>query len=202
MTSWRSGCRRSRFEKINDAVGCRLLVSSVLAVEPLVVTLVLDPAATARFAELRSALFPAGRTAVGAHVTLFHAVPGALTASVLADVAAACARPGFPVSVDAVMALGRGAAFRLSSPVLAQVHRTLQQSWWESLTAQDRQAFRPHVTVQNKVSPAVARSTVQQLSNSFSPYEVHALGLAVWRYVGGPWEPVETVRFEGAPAAG
>ena len=38
------------------------------------------------------------------------------------------------------------------------------------LTAQDRQGFRAHVTIQNKVTPEVARSTLAALSAVFTPF--------------------------------
>lgn len=163
--------------------------------DPLVVTLVLDEPSAARFDAERQELFPSGRTSIGAHVTLFHAVPGEMVPSVLADLAALEVDGPFPVAVTEVLPLGRGAAYRLAAPALDAVHRTLQRSWWESLTAQDRQGFRAHVTVQNKVTSEVARRTVQRLRADFAPFDVTALGVAVWRYVGGPWEPVETVLF-------
>lgn len=163
--------------------------------DPLVVTLVLGDESAARFDAERRELFPSGRTSIGAHVTLFHAVPGSLVDVVLADLAALDVAGPFPVTVTEVVPLGRGAAYRLAAPALAAVHRTLQRSWWASLTAQDRQGFRAHVTVQNKVTPEVAKRTVQRLRADFVPFDVTALGVAVWRYVGGPWEPVQTVRF-------
>ena len=160
-------------------------------------TLVLDDAATARFDAERRELFPAGRTAVGAHVTLFHAVPGARLGSVRDDVARVARRAPFPVRVAEVVALGRGAAYRLEAEPLTDLHRTLQRSWWDDLTPQDRQGFRGHVTVQNKVDADTADRTVQRLRATFVAYDVLATGLAVWRYVGGPWEPEATFPFGG-----
>ncbi len=166
---------------------------------PLVVTLVLDEETTARFEAERAALFPPGRTAVGAHLTLFHAVPGARLDDVRAQVRAQADRPRFGLPVSEVMALGRGAAYRVDSPELAALHAALQRAWWEDLTRQDRQPLRPHVTVQNKVDPDVARATVTDLRAAFRPFTATAEALAVWRYVGGPWEPVEQYAF--APPA-
>lgn len=165
---------------------------------PLVVTAVLDPAATARFDAERRALFPAERLQVGAHLTLFHAVPGEQGDRVLAEVTEVARRPAFRATVAEVVALGRGAAYRLRSPELDGIHRTLQRSWWDVLTPQDQQGFRAHVTVQNKVAVDEARRTVQRLRDAFTPFDVGVDGLAVWRYVGGPWEPVATVPFAAA----
>ncbi len=61
---------------------------------------------------------------------------------------------------------------------------------------------KPHVTVQNKVSPERARALREQLLATFSPFEVEGVGLSLWRYLGGPWEPVGTYRFGGQPEEG
>jgi hypothetical protein len=128
-------------------------------------------------------------------VTLFHALPGHL--DVAPELAAAADRPGFAVRVAAVQPLGRGAAYRIESGELAYVHTQLRAVFEPWLTPQDRQPYRPHVTVQNKVDPAVARETVARLRAAFVPHEVGAVGLALWRYAGGPWEPVSEHPFRG-----
>lgn len=161
---------------------------------PLVVTLALDAAAQARFDAERTRLFPVGRTEVGAHVTLFHAVPGEVEEQVRVDLVHA-AGPAFPVGVAGVLPLGTGAAYALASPELARRHRELQQRWWDHLTPQDQQGFRPHVTVLNKVSPAEARATVAVLRRAFRPYEVRAEGFVLWRYDGGPWTELARIPF-------
>jgi 2'-5' RNA ligase len=163
------------------------------------VTLALDAASQAEFDRQRTAEFPAGRTAVVAHVTLFHALPGDREAEVLRDVRDVAQRPAFLVSVDRLVPLGRGVAYGLSSPDLAAVHAELSSRWADALTSQDRQPYRPHVTVQNKTTPEHARATLDRLRASFRPYEVGAEGIAVWRYVGGPWEHLTTVHFRGEP---
>ena len=91
--------------------------------------------------------------------------------------------------------LGRGVAFELSSGELAQLRGSLADAWEPWLTPQDRQRHRPHVTVQNKVAPEVARALHARLSASFVPGEVEARGLGLWRYLGGPWEPVAELAF-------
>ena len=169
---------------------------------PLVITLALDPVAQQRFDGERAALFPAGRTAVGAHVTLFHAVPGQLEPTVRADLAEVCARAPFTVAVTEVTALGRGAGYRLRAAGLDDVHAQLRRRWQADLTAQDRQGFRPHVTVQNKADVETARRTVAQLRAAFHPFEVGAIGLDLWRYDGGPWTPLASVPFTLSRRAG
>lgn len=158
---------------------------------PLVVTLLLDDAAQERFDAERRALFP--RTQVGAHVTLFHALPGSL--DVAPDLARAADRDAFGVEVTGLMALGRGVAYRIRAAALASVHAELRAGWEAHLTPQDAQPFRPHVTVQNKVPPAEARATFERLSAGFAPFEATATGLALWAYAGGPWEPLSRFPF-------
>ncbi len=157
---------------------------------PLVVSLLIDEASQARLDAERRAWFPPGRTAVGAHVTFFHALPGRHEAQVRADLGEVADRPAFVVHVTGVLPLGRGAAYRLAASELAAVHAELRERWLEWLTPQDRQPLRPHVTVQNKVEPALARETVATLRAGFTPWSARATGLALWRYAGGPWEPL------------
>jgi 2'-5' RNA ligase len=158
--------------------------------QPLIVTLLLAEEAQRRFDRLRAAHFPPERNWLAAHVTLFHALPGEQAPAVDADLAAAAARPPFPVEVTGVRFLGRGVAYSLASPELAELRAGLATAWAPWLTPQDRQPHAPHVTVQNKVDPAVARALHAELGAGFVPETVPARGLALWRYLGGPWEPV------------
>jgi hypothetical protein len=164
---------------------------------PLVVTLLLDNASQERFERERAELFPPGRTAVGAHVTLFHALPGHLVEDVLHRVTGVVDRPPFPVLVAEVIDLGRGAAYRLRSEEVDALHRTLAEGWGEHLTPQDRQPLRAHVTVQNKAPRDVVLATLSSLRSSFSPFTATAIGIAVWRYEGGPWSLVRRLPFRG-----
>jgi 2'-5' RNA ligase len=154
---------------------------------PLVVTLQLEDRARERFDAERAELFPPGRTAVGAHVTMFHALPAYLRPDVEAELSRVTTIPVFPVEVTDVMPLGSGVAYRLHADEAALLHRRLQARWRAHLTRQDAQPFRPHVTVQNKVDPEVARATLERLRTSFSPEVTRAVGVELWRYEGGPW---------------
>jgi 2'-5' RNA ligase len=153
------------------------------------VTLLLDDAAQQRFDRLRAAHFPAERNHLAAHVTLFHALPGEQLAEVRDQLGTAAARPGFPVDVTGVRFLGRGVALDLAAAELTALRRSLAAAFDPWLTRQDRQWSRPHVTVQNKVAPDVARTLHAELSAGFVPEAVGARGLGLWHYRGGPWEP-------------
>ena len=132
---------------------------------------------------------------VGAHVTLFHALPGEQLAAVRAELARVTARPAFPVAVTGVRFLGRGVALDLAAPELLALRSAVARAFDPWLTRQDRQWSRPHVTVQNKVEPAVARSLHAELSAEFVPETVTARGLGLWHYRGGPWEPEDEFAF-------
>ncbi|MGI3783135.1 MAG: 2'-5' RNA ligase family protein [Janthinobacterium lividum] len=154
---------------------------------PLVVTLALPDEVQEELDALRRRWFPSGRTAVGAHLTLFHAVPGELEDQVRTDLTEVAGAGPVALRLTGVMSLGRGAAYAVDSPDLARRHDELQRTWWSHLTRQDQQRLRAHVTLQNKVDPAVARATVEALRTGFSPSEVEAPGFDLWRYDGGPW---------------
>ena len=163
---------------------------------PLVLTVQLDPAAQARFDALRRAHFPPERNHLAAHVTLFHALPGEREDQLRADVAQAARHPPYDLQVVRVRSLGRGVAYDLRSPELAAQRAELARRWAPWLTPQDARPHAPHVTVQNKVDPAAARSLLAQLQAGFVPHAVQATGLALWRYLGGPWEPLAAYLFE------
>jgi 2'-5' RNA ligase len=166
-----------------------------LSEAPLVLTLLLEAAAQERFDRLRAAHFPAGRNHLAAHVTLFHALPGEELPAVQADLDAAADRPAFDVAVTGVRSLGAGVALDLGAPELSRLHEQLAAGWAPWLTRQDAQRLRAHVTVQNKVRPEQARALHAQLTAGFTPERVGATGLGLWRYLGGPWEPVSRHPF-------
>jgi 2'-5' RNA ligase len=165
---------------------------------PLVVTLELEAAAQARFDAERAELFPPGRTAVAAHVTLFHAIPAYLRADVEDELGRMAATPPFAVGVTEVFALGRGVAYRLVAEEAQRLHQRLQARWRPHLTRQDAQPLRAHVTVQNKVEPEVARATLEHLRAAFRPEVTRAVGVQLWRYDNGPWTLLRRWEFGSA----
>ena len=158
--------------------------------QPLIVTLTLAEADQARFDALRAAHFPAERNHLQAHVTLFHALPGEQEPAVREDLARVADREPPQVRVTRVRSLGRGVAYDLRSAGLDALHRELARRWDPWLTPQDARPLSPHVTVQNKTTPEAAHALLAELSAGFAAYDVQARGLALWRYLGGPWEPM------------
>ena len=162
-------------------------------------TLCLDACAQAWFDARRRAHFPADRLVVDAHLTLFHALPGEREAEVAACLARLCAdRAAFPVRVAGLRSLGRGVAYRIEAPDASVLRACVARAFAGDLSAQDRAAWSAHVTVQNKVSPELARRTLAMLSAEPGPGPVTATGLALWRYRGGPWEAAGSWLFAGA----
>jgi 2'-5' RNA ligase len=170
---------------------------------PLILTLALDPATQAYFDDLRQQHFPPQRNFLAAHLTLFHALPGAAEASIsayLAEVAASLSP--LQLDVTGVQFMGQGVMYKLESPALRQLHKTLQAAWLSrfdfALSGQDRQPLHPHVTVQNKVAPPVARALHEQLAADFRPSSATGTGLRLWAYQGGPWEKRAAFEFNAA----
>ena len=164
---------------------------------PLVLTLAFDAAAQDRFEALRQAHFPPCRNLVPAHLTLFHSLPGVREAEIAVTAAALADRtPALPFRTAGPLVLGRGVALGVDCPGLADLHAELRHAWLDDLTPQDRQPLRPHVTVQNKVDPVVARATAEAIA-ALAPIRGVAEGLLLWRYLGGPWERIARYVFAG-----
>jgi len=166
--------------------------------DPLILTLRFDPDAFERLDGLRRAYFPPERNLIPAHMTLFHALPGAHLEEVAANLRTACdATPPVALRFTGLRTLGRGVALEAEVPGLAALRKVLASHWAEWLTPQDRQGWRPHVTVQNKVTPERAKLTLAGLQAGFSPWEARGTGLLLWHYRGGPWEPAGEFPFAG-----
>ncbi|MBP2296202.1 2'-5' RNA ligase family protein [Azospirillum rugosum] len=166
---------------------------------PLILTLMMDEASFRRLDDLRRAHFPPARNLIPAHLTLFHHLPGDALDSVAATLAGTTARqPAFSLRATGPRFLGRGVAIAFEAPDLADLRKRLAAGWSAWLTPQDRQGFRPHVTIQNKVPSDEARALHERLGAGFQPFDVRAEGLLLWRYLGGPWEAVGEFPFRGA----
>lgn len=86
------------------------------------------------------------------------------------------------------MFLGNGFAIKVVSPVLEALHKKLQSKWLSLLTNQDKQKLKPHITIQNKVDPAIAKENMKAVSEIFTDTEIETTGLSLWEYHNGPWK--------------
>lgn len=160
-----------------------------------VLTLALDNEAQSRFEAERQQYFPPALNRIPAHLSLFHTLEE--EPETLAILEAASQRQAtFSMQVAEVKSIGKGVAYFLQSAEAKALHRTLSEAFAEQLSAQDRQGFRPHVVVQNKVTPAAAQITLMQLQARFRPVAVSAVGLDLWRYLGGPWLHLRRFEFK------
>lgn len=163
---------------------------------PIIVTALLGPESFAWADGLRRAHYPAERNLVPAHLTLFHHLPPSALdplKRLLMGEARSTARP--VARVSRLISLGQGVALGIESPGLAAIRARIAEAMHGQLTPQDQAAWRPHITIQNKVAPSVARTLLQELRKEFRPRPIIVAGLAVHWYRRGPWEAIAEWRF-------
>ena len=164
-------------------------------VQPLIVTLELDDVSFSFFNTLRKKHFPAAINFIDAHLTLFHHLP-ANEPSIYDDLKAWSGEQTLlDLPVTEIKSIGKGVAYKVESLALLSLHKAMQQQWKAWLTPQDGQKLWPHVTVQNKVSAAEARSTLALLQETFQPFAACGLGFRLWSYEGGPWKFLDSFPF-------
>lgn len=165
---------------------------------PFIVSALFGPEDFAWLDELRRAHFPPERNQIAAHLTLFHHLPPSVEAELRRRLAAATRhQPKPPAMVAGIMNLGRGVALRIESPVLQSIREELASAFTGLLTPQDQAGWRPHVTIQNKVTPEEARTLREGMVASFRARPLEIAGLAAWHYRGGPWELLSRHPFAG-----
>ncbi|NJL22435.1 MAG: 2'-5' RNA ligase family protein [Leptolyngbyaceae cyanobacterium SM1_3_5] len=163
---------------------------------PLILTLKLDRITFNRLNDLRQRHFPPARNFLPAHITLFHALPGDRAESIESHLETVCAETEWmKLKFPTVRSLGRGVAAEIDAPDLLRLRQRLAIDWQSWLTRQDQQKYRPHVTIQNKVSPEEAKQLYQELAASWEPIEAIGEGLLLWRYLSGPWELAREFSF-------
>jgi hypothetical protein len=144
---------------------------------------------------LRRAHYPPERNQVASHLTIFHALPPSAETEVRARLAQIVRRQAPRASIEGLMDLGGGVAFRVVSSDLDRIRDELAIDLFGLLGAQDRGGWRPHITIQNKVSPKLARSLKQSLESTFRPKPLRISGLELNRYLDGPWEQLGSYKF-------
>ena len=165
---------------------------------PLIVTAMLADSEQAWFDRLRTAHFPPERNHLRAHLTLFHAIPPMLEDELRQRLAALAAElPPPRADLVGLMNLGGGTAFRIASDDLDAIRAELADAFRGVLTQQDSHGWRPHITVQNKVTAEAARALGEALERGFTPRPLRFTGLAYDHYAGGPWLPGRRYPFRG-----
>ncbi|PZQ61093.1 MAG: hypothetical protein DI544_05820 [Sphingomonas taxi] len=163
---------------------------------PIIVTALFGAADQSFFDAQRRAHFPPERNQLAAHLTMFHHLPPALAPELRQRLTAETrgTRP-LAARIADVISLGRGVAYRIDSPALAEIRARLADVFAGLLTPQDAGGWRAHVTVQNKVSPGEAKALLEELRAGFRSRPVTIAGLAAYWYRGGPWEMLSRHMF-------
>jgi len=163
---------------------------------PIIVTALFGRQDQGWFDAERQRHFPPERNQLSAHLTLFHHLPPSIADELKHRLAEETRGVRAPLArVRGPMSLGRGVAYRIDSPELGMIRARLAEAFAGMLTPQDAGGWRPHVTIQNKVQPAVAKLLCQQIERDFRPCEVELAGIGTWWYRGGPWEPLSRHMF-------
>ena len=165
---------------------------------PLVVTAVLPVALQGRVEGLRRAHYPPDRNQVPAHVTLLRALPPSVEAEargLLAQLAAELAP--VPATLSGITDLGTGTALGIDSIAMLDLRAMIAEHFHGMLTLQDHGEPRLHVTVQNKVTRGEATALQAMLAATTAPERFAFSGLAMHRWLGGPWEDAGRWSFRG-----
>ena len=145
----------------------------------------------------RRRYFPPERNQLPAHLTMFHALPPSVEDELRRELASHAAGPPPRALLAGLMNLGRGVAYRVVTEELELIRREIGARFHGLLSAQDNQGWRPHVTIMNKAEPAAAKALLRELERGFEPRPLAVMGLALHRYLGGPWEPLGSWSFRG-----
>lgn len=162
---------------------------------PIIVTALLGASDFAWADGLRRAHFPPDRNLVPAHITLFHHLPPSVAPELRDRLKAETRAPAPPARLSGLRHLGEGVAYQVDSPELKAIRDRLADHFAGLLIPQDLAAWRPHITVQNKVTAKAAKALLGELEASFAPRPLKIAGLASWWYRGGPWEALSEHRF-------
>jgi 2'-5' RNA ligase len=147
--------------------------------------------------QLRRAHYPPERNQVQAHLTIFRALPPSAEAEARSALSRTASERPPRASIEGLMDLGGGVAFRIVSADLDRIRSELAETFHGLLSSQDAGGWRPHITIQNKVAPRVARALVATLERSFRPRLLAISGLGLHRYLDGPWQRLAVYSFRG-----
>jgi hypothetical protein len=167
--------------------------------QPLIVTAQMGNADQAWADALRQKHFPPERNFLPAHITLFHHLPPQHEGEIRHRLSmVAHENPAPQGAIKGLMPLARGVALEVYSSELLAIRMELADGFHGLLIPQDMAVPKLHITIQNKVEPAVAKRLFVELSATFPPRPLAIKELVLWRYLGGPWEAVQRWSFSGS----
>lgn len=163
----------------------------------LIVTAELGPADLSWLDRLRREHYPLDRNQVRAHLTMFHSLPPSAEAEVRTRLAVLARQSPPKASLQGLMDLGGGVAIRVVSSGLDRMRDELAGGLHGLLGPQDAGGWRPHITIQNKVAPKLARALIAAMEREFRPRRLEIGGFGLHRYLGGPWETIAVYPLRG-----
>ena len=145
-----------------------------------------------RINDLQKQYVPAQLNNVGAHITLFHALPGSRLNSIVTDlleIAPPVQR--FQIKTLEPRLMSHGVALDTNIHHARPLWKTLHQKWGPAgadfLSKQDQQ-FDAHYTIQNQVEKDVAIKTWEKVRERFKCDKGWAIGFTLYKYTkGGNW---------------
>lgn len=164
---------------------------------PIIVTATMSARDAAWADDLRRRYYPPALNRLPAHLTLFRHLPPSVEQELKALLADLARGPKLRAWVEGVMALSEGVALAVHSPDLRDARDRLAERFAGLLMPQDQAAPRLHITVQNKVDPAMGRATLAELAAIVRPRPLEIAGLACWHYRNGPWLLIRAYAFRG-----
>ncbi|MBT2185809.1 2'-5' RNA ligase family protein [Sphingobium sp. H33] len=164
---------------------------------PIIVTAELGKADQGWADALRRKHYPAERNQLPAHLILFHHLPPSIEGELRGMLTGLSAGPKPSATIAGAYSLGSGVAIAISSPDLLAIWAEIAARFERHLIPQDSHSPRLHVTIQNKVEPALARGTLAEVEASLVRRPVEIAALACWRYRGGPWSLISRHAFRG-----
>lgn len=169
-----------------------------------VLTLLTDPSHQKRMTSLRAKYFPPKLNKLGAHLTLFHALPESKLESTIIPTIKRVVSSRQPFGVNAAKPFRMKKGIAISVPAhqggaqAQEVHQALLSAWegegW--LSEQDSGGMRAHYTIMNKVDDEeeVARA-MEEVAGNWKGDRGTVEGLGLWRYEKGYWKWVEGFEF-------
>ena len=164
---------------------------------PLIVTADFSTDDFAWLEGLRRAHYPAELNRVPVHLTMFQGLPPSAAEEVRQQLSVHAAGPPPRAMIAGLMNLGSGVAYRVVSDDLEGIREEVADHFHGMLCAPDAAGWRPHITIQNKVTPRQAKQLLDALERDFRPRALGIAGLSVHRYRGGPWETLAAYKFRG-----
>ena len=152
----------------------------------LIITVRIEDPAQSFFDEKRNAYFPRHCNYVPAHLTFFHAAPNNI--SFIDSLKEAANQPENMLEANAVMPFENGMAYAVQNEHLQALHADLQEKFIDQLSGKDKKIWKPHITIQNKVTAFKALKTYKELSGNFKPYSFKAEGFNGYVYAKQKWE--------------